>query len=126
MVGTLAGVFFDAPSELGKNHHCDISRSPDAPHVHHESPDRIGCVHQQTGVQVGLMHVRVKGVSAVGHVVHLGWQSGGDQGCHFAQITRQSSGDAVVDRGPVGTPCVSHQSTAVRSVARDGAQECQS
>ena len=68
---------------------------------------------------------RVKGVSAVGHVIHLCRQSGSDQSRHLAQIARKPSSDSVVDRRAVRTPGVAHQCPAVRCVACDRAQECQ-
>ena len=73
VIGSEAAVLLHAAAELGEDHHRDLVASPEPIDVLDESADRVGRVHQQSAMQVGLLDVRVEGVPRVGDVVQTAW-----------------------------------------------------
>ena len=97
VVGALAAVLFDAASEFGEHHHSDVLGAADPLEVLHEGADCVRGVHQQSGVDIGLVDVRVERVALVADVVEPRRHARGDEGSHLLEVAAERVADAVID-----------------------------
>ncbi len=98
MVGPHASVFFHSTAELGEHHNGDFIRMPEAFEVFHKPAHRVGGVHEQTAVEIRLLHVRVERVALIRDVVQPRRHPGVDERRHSLEVAAQPAAHPVVHR----------------------------
>ena len=120
MIGAEVGVLGNPPAEFAEGHDAHVIGTTDAVHVVQERGDVVRRVGQQTGMNVGLLHVGVESVVAKSHIVDARREARGDQRRHLVEPEVYQP---IVDRRAILGECLPQARLGILRAVGDLEQE---